>query len=136
MIHSNTNGDVLEISVTHSHVDKIPDVQLDALKTQCKRKAVDQIDARPSKIMRESLANMDSTYNITARDIAKCKLAMYRARKKALGTLRKSATETVDKLVSRLDMPASRGRAVAMLMGFPLTVTLGFKCFTSFHENM
>ena len=31
MIHSNANGDVLENSVTHSHTDKVPDVQLDAL---------------------------------------------------------------------------------------------------------
>ena len=65
MIHTDANGDVLETSVTHSHIDKVPDVQLDALKTQVKRKAVEQIDARPSKIMRESLACMDNTQNVT-----------------------------------------------------------------------
>ena len=69
MIHTDANGDVLEKSVTHSHIDKVPDVQLDALKTQVKRKAVEQIDARPSKIMRESLACMDNTYNVTTSDM-------------------------------------------------------------------
>ena len=69
MIHTDANGDILETSVTHSHIDKVPDVQLDALKTQVKRKAVEQIDACPSKIMRESLACMDKTYNVTTSDM-------------------------------------------------------------------
>ena len=113
MIHSNTNGDVLEKSVTHSHIDKVPDVQFDALKTQCKRKAIEHVEARPSKIMREALADMDSTYNVTTGDITNCKLSMYRARKKSFPTLPKSMAETVDKLAS-LNIQTSRGENMIM----------------------
>ena len=47
MIHSYMNGDVLKTSDAHNHVDKVPDVQLDALETQCKRKAAECISKSP-----------------------------------------------------------------------------------------
>ena len=63
--------------------------------------------------MRESLANMDNTHNVTTRDIARCKKSMYRARRKSIPTLPKSEKETVEKL-SSLNMQTSRGENFVM----------------------
>ena len=44
-IHTLPTGEVKEQTVTHNHKDKVPKIQLDVFITQCKRKAVGQIDS-------------------------------------------------------------------------------------------
>ena len=57
-IHTDETGHVSESTVQHVHPDTVKDVQLTLLKTACKRKASENLDTRPSKLIRQKLSSL------------------------------------------------------------------------------
>ena len=117
-IHTLPSGEVKELTVTHNHDDKVLNIQLDKLKAQCKRKAVDQIDSRPAKVMREALSSLDNTHSITTSDLKNCRLMMYREKRKTLPTLPKTMAQCVQKVS---DVPLQTGRGENFLLDSRMT---------------
>ena len=113
IIHTSESGDVIESGVNHTHDDSVQNVGVYVWKENCKRKAVDSIDQRPSKIFRTELASLADTHNFSNRDITNCKQAMYKKRRTQMPKLPKTLDECVEFLRT---VPMSTSRREDFLM--------------------
>ena len=65
-----------------------------ALRTSCKRKAIETACERPFKVMRTVLGDQDD-FDVTSSDVNNVRAAMYRERRKYYGTLPHNVDETL-----------------------------------------
>lgn len=128
-IYTNDQHEIKSEKNNHHHIDKVNNVGVAVLKAKCKRKAMDNFDDRPSKILRTELSSLQSTENVVEKDLKNCKLALYRCRRKQFPKLPKSMSECIECI---RDVPLATSRREDFLLHAEMTTAdKGIVIFTS-----
>jgi len=85
------------ISNNHTHSDTVVNETVQALRTSCKRKAIETACERPFKVMRTVLGNQDD-FDVTSSDVNNLRAALYRERRKYCGTLPNNVDDSLGTL--------------------------------------
>lgn len=98
---------VTKTSSEHCHLADISTLNRQTVSAVCKRKAVDDISEKPSKIIRMALKeNLPAT--LTTRDVEYVRKNMYNSRRKLIPALPKNIND-VHEILNSIDVKTSRG---------------------------
>ena len=94
-----TDGESKVVMSEHNHDMNERKIESKQLRVMAKRKASDDISARPSKIIRQELQKLDES-NLQTKDLKNVALAVYRVRRREQPVLPKSRIEAYEALKS------------------------------------
>lgn len=134
-IHTDRSGSILlngPTSVNHNH-GQAPDLAKKRICNAVKRKAVNDIDMRPLKLIRTEIAESNQ-HSLRIKDINNFRQCIYRARRSVLSTLAKSQLE-VHSTLKNTEILSRAGENVLLindpdlqLVGFSTEKTLETLC--------
>lgn len=94
-----TTGETLDIfhseknCFEHNHLQET-NLNREEVRNSCKRKAVEQLNEKPSKIIRKEVSNFPMENNLTTKDISLIRRSIYRSKSKVFPTLPKDRLQT------------------------------------------
>lgn len=92
----------------HNHQPDLHDNQVQELRSSVKRKALDDISTRPSKIVKKSLLSQNNTEDVTPKDVQSVCRSIYSKRRQKYPVLPKSREDT-QKTLADLDIKTHTG---------------------------
>ena len=93
-----SSSEIIRWQNEYNHPAEASDVAVHEISSSCKRKAPEDLSEKPSKIICKELTNNGIPHTLKTRDIFNIKKSIYRARRKILPALPKSAEEVHESL--------------------------------------